>query len=36
MSKTNLSPIVAGVMNWGVWDKINTKEMENMINVSRE
>jgi hypothetical protein len=37
MSKTNLSPIVAGVMNWGVWDKnLNTKEMENMINVSRE
>jgi hypothetical protein len=36
MSKTNLSPIVAGVMNWGVWDKnLNTK-MENMINVSRE
>jgi hypothetical protein len=23
MSKTNLSPIVAGVMNWGVWDKIS-------------
>ena len=23
-----LSPIVAGVMNWGVWDKnLNTKEM---------
>ena len=37
MSKTNLSPIVAGVMNWGVWDKnLNTKEMENMINVCLE
>jgi predicted oxidoreductase len=36
MSKTNLSPIVAGV-NWGVWDKnLNTKEMENMINVCLE
>jgi hypothetical protein len=21
MSKTKLSPIVAGTMNWGVWDK---------------
>ena len=37
MSKTNLSPIVAGVMNWGIWDKnLNTKEMENMINVCLE
>jgi hypothetical protein len=35
MSKTNLSPIVVGEL--GVWDKnLNTKEMENMINVSRE
>ena len=32
MNKTKLSPIVAGVMNWGIWDKnLNTKEMENMI-----
>ena len=37
MTKTKLSPIVAGVMNWGVWDKnLNTKEMENMINVCLE
>lgn len=37
MSKTKLSPIVAGVMNWGIWDKnLNTKEMENMINLCLE
>ena len=37
MSKTNLSPIIAGVMNWGIWDKkLNTREMENMINVCLE
>ena len=37
MSKTKLSPIVAGVMNWGIWDKnLNTKEMENMIKVCLE
>ena len=37
MSKTKLSPIMAGVMNWGIWDKnLNTKEMENMINVCLE
>ena len=37
MNKTKLSPIVAGVMNWGVWDKnLSTKEMENMINVCLE
>src|SRR3970040_630612 len=37
MSKTKLSPIVAGVMNWGIWDKnLNTKEMKNMINVCLE
>jgi predicted oxidoreductase len=37
MSKTKLSPIVAGVMNWGIWDKnLNTKEMEYMINVCLE
>ena len=32
MGKTTLSPIIAGAMNWGVWDKnLNTKEMKNMI-----
>ncbi|MFE3848275.1 aldo/keto reductase family oxidoreductase [Flavobacterium sp. LB3P45] len=37
MSKTKLSPIMAGVMNWGIWDKnLNTKEMENMINICLE
>lgn len=37
MSKTKLSPIMAGVMNWGIWDKnLQTKEMENMINVCLE
>jgi predicted oxidoreductase len=37
MTKTNLSPIIAGVMNWGIWDKkLNTKEMGNMINVCLE
>nr|WP_314896635.1 aldo/keto reductase [uncultured Flavobacterium sp.] len=37
MSKTKLSPIVAGVMNWGIWDKnLNTTEMENMINICLE
>jgi predicted oxidoreductase len=29
-----LSPIIAGVMNWGVWDKnLNTKEMSHLINL---
>ncbi|WJS95493.1 aldo/keto reductase [Flavobacterium johnsoniae] len=37
MSKTVLSPIISGTMNWGVWDKnLTTKEMENMIQVSIE
>lgn len=28
-----LSPIVAGVMNWGVWDKnLNTQEIESLIH----
>lgn len=37
MSKSKLSPIIAGVMNWGIWDKnLNTKEMENMINLCLE
>jgi predicted oxidoreductase len=34
MSKTKLSPIIAGTMNWGVWDKnLTPKEMENIIHV---
>jgi predicted oxidoreductase len=37
MSKTVLSPIVAGTMNWGIWDKnLNQKEMENMIHICLE
>lgn len=37
MNKTTLSPIIAGVMNWGIWDKnLNTTEMENMINICLE
>ncbi|WP_343585065.1 aldo/keto reductase [Flavobacterium sp.] len=37
MSKTVLSPIISGTMNWGVWDKnLTTSEMENMIQVSIE
>lgn len=37
MAKTTLSPIVAGTMNWGVWDKkLTTSEMENMIHVCLE
>ena len=32
-----LSPIVAGVMNWGVWDKnLNTKEMNHLIHLFYE
>lgn len=37
MSKTSLSPIVAGTMSWGIWDKnLNQKEMENMIHICLE
>jgi predicted oxidoreductase len=37
MSKTILSPIIAGTMNWGVWDKnLSQKEMLNMIHVCLE
>ena len=29
-----LSPIIAGVMNWGVWDKnLNSKEFAHLINL---
>jgi len=35
--KTTLSPIIAGTMNWGVWDKnLTTSEMANMIHVCLE
>lgn len=37
MSKTALSPIISGTMNWGVWDKnLSPKEMENMIQICIE
>lgn len=37
MAKTTLSPIVAGTMNWGIWDKkLSTKEMESMIHICLE
>jgi len=32
--KTQLSPIVAGTMNWGIWDKkLSTSEMIHLINI---
>jgi predicted oxidoreductase len=32
MTKTRISPIIAGTMNWGVWDKnLNTTEMIHLI-----
>lgn len=35
--QTKLSPIIAGTMNWGIWDKkLNTKEMSHIINVCVE
>ena len=37
MRKTTLSPIIAGAMNWGIWDKnLNTKEMDNIIHLCLE
>ena len=37
MNKTTLSPIIAGTMNWGVWDKnLTSKEMLNMIHICLE
>jgi predicted oxidoreductase len=34
MKKTVLSPVIAGTMNWGVWDKkLNTAEMAHLIRV---
>lgn len=37
MTKTPLSTIVAGTMNWGIWDKkLSVKEMESMILVCLE
>lgn len=37
MSKTTLSPIIAGTMNWGIWDKnLTAAEMEYLIHLCLE
>ncbi len=37
MKKTKLSPIIAGTMNWGKWDKnLSTKEMIHTMNICIE
>jgi predicted oxidoreductase len=37
MTKTTLSPIIAGTMNWGIWDKnLTTSEMVHLINICIE
>ena len=37
MNKNTLSPIIAGTMNWGVWDKnLSTSEMDSMIQICLE
>lgn len=34
MTKTKLSPIIAGTMNWGAWDKkLTAQEMASMIHI---
>jgi len=35
--KTQLSPIIAGTMNWGIWDKkLNTAQMEHLMHICIE
>lgn len=35
--KTKLSPLIAGTMNWGIWDKnLSTKEMTHLIHICVE
>ncbi|MCF6129866.1 aldo/keto reductase [Flavobacterium sp. AS60] len=35
--KTKLSPVIAGTMNWGIWDKkLNTTEMEHLMHICIE
>lgn len=35
--KTSLSPIIAGTMNWGIWDKsLSTSDMTHLINICIE
>ena len=37
MNKKTLSPIIAGTMNWGVWDKnLSVSEMAHLINICVE
>lgn len=37
MTKTKLSTIVAGTMNWGIWDKnLTTNEMQSLIHICLE
>jgi predicted oxidoreductase len=37
LKRNKLSAIIAGTMNWGVWDKnLSTSEMENTINICLE
>ena len=37
MTKITLSPIIAGTMNWGVWDKnLSTSEMTHLIHLCSE
>lgn len=37
MTTTKLSPIVAGTMNWGIWDKkLSTQEMSHLMHVCIE
>jgi predicted oxidoreductase len=37
MRKTTLSPVIAGTMNWGDWDKkLTTSEMVHLINICIE
>lgn len=37
MQKAKLSPIIAGTMNWGLWDKkLTTNEMQHMIHICLE
>lgn len=37
MRKTSLSPVIAGTMNWGIWDKkLSSSEMAHLIRVFTE
>ena len=37
MRKTTLSPVIAGTMNWGDWDKkLTTSEMVHLMNICIE